>query len=189
MSELEFRRHNGSDALAMLDTLADVYVTGYAKDPDAGNPLYSRQAFTERTTRQAKEDGFALLTGSVAGELAGYTFGCPQAPGHWPPGRCDPAPPADVVQSARFFVVELIVRQPFRGHGYARELMDGLLADRPEPFAALTADPDRFPRDMYLRWGWREVCKLAYTDTVTFAVLVKELAARGLSPRPCRPVP
>jgi GNAT superfamily N-acetyltransferase len=178
VSELEFRRYDGSGALAMLDTLADVYMAEYADKPDAGDPLFSREAFTERTTRQAKRDGFALLTGSVAGELAGYTFGCPQAPGHWLPGQCDPAPSADLVQSARFFVVELIVRRPFRGRGYARVLMDGLLAGRPEPFAALTADPDDFPREMYLRWGWRQVCKLVYTDTVTFAVLVKELVTR-----------
>jgi GNAT superfamily N-acetyltransferase len=178
VSELEFRLHDGSDALAMLDMLADVYVAEYAGEPDAGDPLFSRQAFIERTTRQAKADGFALLTGRVAGELAGYTFGRPQAPGHWPPGQCDPVPPAVFVQSERFFVVELIVRRPFRGRGYARELMNGLLAGRPEPFAALTADPDGFPRDMYLRWGWQEVCKLAYTDTVTFAVLVRELAAQ-----------
>jgi GNAT superfamily N-acetyltransferase len=175
VSELEFRRYDGSGALAMLDTLTEVYLAGYAGEPDAGDPLYSRQAFTERTTRQAREDGFALLTGSVDGELAGYTFGCPQAPGQWPSGPCDPEPPAGIVQSARFFVVELIVRQPFRGRGYARVLMDGLLAGRPEPFAALTANPDRFPRDMYLRWGWQHVCKLVYTDTVTFDVLVKEL--------------
>ena len=178
MPELDFRRYDGSGALAMMDSLADVYLAEYAGEPDAGDPLYSRQAFTERTTRQAREDGFALLTGSVAGELAGYAFGCPDAPGQWPRGQCDPAPPAGIVQSARFFVVELIVRRPFRGRGLARVLMDELLAGRPEPFAALTANPDRFPHGMYLRWGWQKVCRLTYTDTVTFDVLVKPLAAK-----------
>jgi hypothetical protein len=33
VSELEFRRYDGSGALAMLDTLTEVYLAGYAGNP------------------------------------------------------------------------------------------------------------------------------------------------------------
>jgi GNAT superfamily N-acetyltransferase len=82
------------------------------------------------------------------------------------------------VNSPRFFVVELIVREPYRGHGYAHRLMDGLLAGRPERYAALTTQPGGFAQGMYLRWGWRRLCALAYAHApVTFDVMINDLTS------------
>jgi GNAT superfamily N-acetyltransferase len=86
-------------------------------------------------------------------------------------------PPAGLAGASRFFVVELIVRKPFRGHGYAQQLMNELLGGRPESFAALTTQLGGFAQAMYLRWGWEKVCKLALAHApVTFDVMVLRLA-------------
>jgi GNAT superfamily N-acetyltransferase len=170
--DLRLRRHDGNGASELLDTLASIYETEYAEEPYEGNPVFSRQAFTERTQRQVSADGFTLLVGSVDDQPAGYVFGYTYGPGQWLPGPCDPPPPEEIVQSAMFFVVELIVRRPFRGNGYARQLMEGLLAGRTEQFATLCAHPQAKARDIYPRWGWQEVCKMS-AGAMTFDIMAK----------------
>jgi len=172
--DLRLQRYDGGSAAAMMDTLADIYEAEYAEAPYQGNPVFSREAFTERTGRQVHEHGFTLLSGSVDDEPVGYTFGYSHAPGRWLPGPCNPPPPEALIQAPRFFVVELIIRRPFRRRGYARQLMDNLLSDRAEPYAVLTAEPDAPARSIYPRWGWYEVCKMS-GDAVTFDVLAKRL--------------
>jgi GNAT superfamily N-acetyltransferase len=177
VADLRLETHGPAEALAMLDTLADIYTRAYTGKPyDAEPAVYSRQAFTERTTRHAAEPGFALVTGHLDDQIAGLAYGLHDEPGQWLPGESDPPPPAEIVNSSRFFVVELIVREPYRGHGYAHRLMDGLLAGRSERYAALTTQPGGFPQQMYLRWGWRRLCALAYAHApVTFDVMIKDL--------------
>ncbi len=175
MPGLRLERHDGAATAAMLDTLTDVYLDEYAEPPYEGSPVHTREAFTERTTRQVSAEGFTLVTGHTDAALAGYTFGFRQPPGRWLPGTCEPPPPAQIVESPRFFVVELIVRRPFRRRGYARQLMDELLTARPEPFAALTAHPRAPARTIYPRWGWDELCKLSWDDGTSFDVMVKRL--------------
>lgn len=174
MSDLLLQSHDGSDAAEVLDNLAEIYSAEYAEEPYAGNPVYTRKAFIDRTERQVHQDGFTLLMGCVDGEPTGYAFGYTYAPGKWLPGQCTPPPPQDIVQSAKFFVVELIVRRPFRRRGYARQLMDSLLRDRTEPFATLCVHPKAAARIIYPRWGWHEVCKMS-GGTVTFDIMVKPL--------------
>lgn len=167
----------------MLDALADVYAEEYAEPPyDASPATYGREPFIQRTTRQVEEeDGFGLLTGHVDDELTGYAFGYTHGPGRWWRGESEPSPPEDLVQSPGFVVMELIVRRPFRGRGYAHDLLDELLADRSEPFATLCVHPLAQARSIYPRWGWQEACKLSHGDGVTFDVLVKRLAAGTLA--------
>jgi GNAT superfamily N-acetyltransferase len=175
--DLSLRRHGPAEALAMLDTLADIYTQAYTGDPYAAEPaVYGRQAFTERTTRHTEEPGFALVTGHLNGQIVGFAYGLPDEPGQWLPGESDPPPPPQIVNSPRFFVVELIVHGPYQGRGYAHRMMNGLLAERPEPYAALTTQPGGFAATMYLRWGWRKLCTLAYAHApVTFDVMIKDL--------------
>lgn len=177
MSELLLQRHDSRETLNMMETLADVYVQTYAGNPyDESPAVYGRDAFIKRTTRQASEPGFSLVTGTVAEKTIGYSFGVRDEAGQWLPGESDPPPPPEVVNSHRFFVVELIVRKPHRGRGYAHRLIDALLADRPEPYAILTARPGGFAHAMYLRWGWQRLCTLAYTPAIIFDVMLLPLA-------------
>lgn len=176
MPELRLQRHNSHGAVQMLDTLADIYCQEYAEPPyDASPDTYGREAFIDRTTRQVKEAGFSLLTGHVDSEQVGYTFGYTHEPGRWWRGRSQPPPPEDLVQAPGFVVMELIVRRPFRGRGYSRQLLESLLSDRSEPYATLCVHPEALARDIYARWGWQEVCKLSHENGVAFDVLVKML--------------
>jgi GNAT superfamily N-acetyltransferase len=162
----------------MLDTLAEIYTQAYTGERYDSNPaVYGRDAFIERTTRQASEPGFSLVVGTVDNDIAGYAFGVHDQAGQWLPGESDPVPPQQVVDSPRFFVVELIVRAPYRSRGYARRLIDALLDDRPEPYATLTTRPGGFAESMYQRWGWQKLCTLAYTSAVTFDVMLLRLGS------------
>ncbi|HEX6523323.1 MAG TPA: hypothetical protein VF070_25485 [Streptosporangiaceae bacterium] len=188
MPGLLLQRYGPGKALEMLESLTEVYTEAYAGPPYDERPeVYGREAFIERTTRQASRNGFTLVTGDIGESLAGYTFGLRNEPGTWLPGESDPSPPAELVQASRFFVVELIIRKPFRGHGYSHQLMNSLLADRTESFAALTARPGGFPQAMYLRWGWTTVCKLTLANApVIFDVMVLKLPALSAhEPPPC----
>jgi hypothetical protein len=174
--DLLLERRDASGAMDLLDALADIYVEAYAEEPYEGDPVFSRTAFIQRLSRQVHSDGFTLVTGQLGGNLAGYTFGLHQDAGRWLPGESSPPPPAEVVKSARFFIVELVVARPFRRLHCASRLMDAITAGRPEPFAALAAHPHALARVMYQRWGWQEVCKLLYADgAAIFDVMIKQL--------------
>lgn len=181
MSDLRIQRHDVQSVAGMLDTLADIYAQEYAEPPyDTSPGTYGREAFIERTARQVKENGFSFLSGHVKHELIGYAFGYTHGPGRWWRGESDPPPPAELVESPGFVVMELIVRRPFRGHGCAHQMMDELLADRDEPYVTLCVHPQAKARDIYTRWGWRDVCKLSHGDGVAFEVMGKRLSLVGL---------
>jgi ribosomal protein S18 acetylase RimI-like enzyme len=54
-------------------------------------------------------------------------------------------------------VIELGVHTDFRGRGFSRQLVDTLLADRPEAFASLISRPGAQAHAMYQRCGWKKV--------------------------------
>ncbi|MBO2448368.1 GNAT family N-acetyltransferase [Actinomadura barringtoniae] len=154
-------RLNGSDALLLLDEVAEIYVPAYAEPPYEPHPMFSREAFVERTTRQANRDGFVLVAArSHAGELAGFSFGLPFGAGRWWRDVSGSTPPEEVVSASKFSVIELVVAAEHRGRGLARRLLNELLEGRPEQYAMLLAQPDAPARAMYDRWGWTEVAKV-----------------------------
>ena len=53
--------------------------------------------------------------------------------------------------------LEFIVTRAERGKGIGTALMTALLADRPERYATLCANPAAPARRIYQRWGWRSV--------------------------------
>lgn len=54
-------------------------------------------------------------------------------------------------------MIELVVRQPFRGSGLGRTLLTTLLAERPEAYATLLSVPEAPAHEMCERWGWQKV--------------------------------
>ncbi|WP_433227723.1 GNAT family N-acetyltransferase [Actinomadura formosensis] len=131
-------RHNGEQAVAMLDEVARVYVPAYAEPPYEPHPMFSRVEFTARTTRQAAREGFTLIAARTGeGELAGFSFGLPFAAGRWWRDVSGSTPPPEVVNAAKFSVIELVVAAPHRGRGLAGRLLDALLDGRPEQYAML----------------------------------------------------
>jgi ribosomal protein S18 acetylase RimI-like enzyme len=177
MSEWAVRRLSGEKTIVVLNDLADVYVQAYANDPDAGHSIYTRDAFLERTTQQAKLPGFTLIAGYADSQLAGFSFGLPFAAGRWWHG-VENEPPGELKDVDKFAVIELVVLPSFQGRGLASRLMGTLLEDRPEQFATLLADKQGRARSMYDRWGWRTVQSLQPApDVQELDVLVKALRA------------
>ncbi len=178
MDDWELRRHDGTEALAMLDRLADVYQQVYSEPPyDSSGTMNERQTFLDRTTAQAQRDGFQLVTAhphSALEEIAGYSFGLP-FPAWWRGASTEE--PAELDGVSRFAVIELIVHASWRGHGLGRALMDELLASRPEEYATLLSRPDTAARQMYRRWGWRKIDEVQpYADAPTMDALLLPLA-------------
>lgn len=155
--DVELKRRTGIEAAEAVDELIDLYVAVYSEPPYGGGSIYERDAFVERTTRQAGRDGFTLITAHDAGQLAGFSFGFTIGPGRWWGGIVEPDPPAEIAGPEKFAVIELVVAPSHRGRGLSRRMLRELLDGRPEPHATLLAHPEASARAMYERWGWRQV--------------------------------
>jgi GNAT superfamily N-acetyltransferase len=153
---IALRRGDGPALMAMLDELTDLYSAIRAAGPHASSPLYSREAFTARTSTQASRDGFtATWARDADGKLIGFAFGFTMPAGGWWGGN-PTMPPPEILEQPKFAVIELNVCEDQRGQGIGRRLLDSLLEDRPEPYAILTTGPDEPARQMYARWGWEQ---------------------------------
>lgn len=151
----QLHRHAAAAAALLVDALADVYEDARAEPPYNSDPRWGREAFVERTRRQAISPDFVLVTAHVDDLLVGFAFGQPVAAGRWFQG--DTEPPTDILAARKFGVTELNVRRSFRRRGIGHALMDALLADRTEPYAILGSLPGTPAHQMYQRWGWRKV--------------------------------
>jgi GNAT superfamily N-acetyltransferase len=139
----------------MLDQILDLYLEINSENPDEDYEIFSRSSFIERTTVQAKREGFQLITATSGDVLAGFSFGYPMADGRWW-SNCPP-PPEEILLNSKFAVIELDVRKTYRGHGIGKKLLDTLLSGRPEKYATLAALPTSPAYAMYERWGWYSV--------------------------------
>jgi GNAT superfamily N-acetyltransferase len=147
---------SGSSIDDELPDMTIVYQEVYSEPPYNSGPLFDVDSFVVRTRRQAGRDGFSLVTARQTDDyLVGFAFGFVFEQGRWWSGEPTP-PPAEILTSRKFAVIELAVRQPFRGRGIGRALMDALLAGRSETYAVLTAFPDAPAREAYRRWGWTQ---------------------------------
>jgi GNAT superfamily N-acetyltransferase len=148
-------RHVGADLSELLDDLTEVYEEIYAEPPYNSGPLFSRSEFIRRTSSQAQKSGFVLIAARIEDHLVGFSFGLSFDTRWW--GGDSTAPPEEMKESTKFAVIELLVREPFRGSGLGRTLLVELLKDRPEDYAILTSVPQAAAHSMYERWGWRKV--------------------------------
>jgi len=174
--EIEFCLQDGQAALSVLPELTQIYQEVYAEPPYDSGPLWETTSFTERTGRQVHRDGFSMSPARLpSGELIGYSFGLTFPEGRWWSGDAT-APPPEILSVAKFAVIELLVRKPFRGHGVGRRLLDELLSERAESYAILTAMPDALAREAYRRWGWRQIGTAHHTpDSPVLDALVLPL--------------
>jgi hypothetical protein len=77
--------------------------------------------------------------------------------------------PPEVLNSSKFAVIELDVRQSFRRQGIAKTLLDMLLSDHSEDFATLASTPGTIADSMYKRGGWYQVG--TFTDSMEALVV------------------
>jgi GNAT superfamily N-acetyltransferase len=141
--------------IAMLDNVADLYAEIHSGSPEYDYPMYSRPGFLTRTSNQARQPGFELVSMTEDGVLAGFSFGYSFPPGKWW-DNCTQMPD-NIRDTSKFAVIELDVHSPYRGRGLSRKLLNELLGNRTENYATLAAIPGSQAHSMYLRWGWYKV--------------------------------
>ncbi|MFF1818108.1 GNAT family N-acetyltransferase [Kribbella sp. NPDC058245] len=154
--ELHLTRHAGPETLLLVPQLKLLYEDAYSEPPYDMSSEDIEQ-FESRTTQHANQAGFMLVAGEVGSQLAGFTYGFTFPPSRWWTGVKTDPPPDYIAAGSIFAVIELGVRKQSRGHGYARQLVEALLADRPEAFASLISRPGAQAHAMYQRWGWTKV--------------------------------
>jgi len=121
VTEAVYERLDGDATLMMLDELTDLYVALH-NQPEHDFPMYSREAFIERTTAQCERDGFEMVALRLDDRLIGFSFGLRFEAGKWW-SDIEP-PPAAVLESTNFAVIELDVHEDFRHRGLGKALMD-----------------------------------------------------------------
>jgi GNAT superfamily N-acetyltransferase len=170
----KLERFDGPTFRANLDDILALYLVVYAEPPYNSGPIWQKEAFLERTRKQADLDGFAGVAAYLpAGELVGFTFGLPFRPGQW--WRNSTTDPVEA--ASKFAIIELAVRRDRRGEGLGLGLLRALLAARPEPYATLTAVADAPARQFYEYLGWEQVGQTAASpDRPAFHVLLTETA-------------
>ncbi|GAA4237273.1 hypothetical protein GCM10022254_48940 [Actinomadura meridiana] len=155
MSDSTFVRRTGDQALAMLGDLTDLYLDVRSQGTYRDDPLFSRAQFMARTEDQARRPGFELVTVHADHALAGFSFGLPFSSGRWWAGA--EYPPDNILEAAKFAVIELDVGRAHQGRGLGKALLGELLSGRSEKNATLAAIPESAAHAMYERWGWRKV--------------------------------
>ena len=172
-------RHGADVVPQMRDEFLAVHVDARAALLE--QPFYSAERFWERFENYVKDPSFHMVTGRLGGILVGYAFGStlPSETAWWSgiQGVSDPDLTRETGRRT-FAFRELLVRKPNQRKGYAHQLHDSLLADRPEERATLLVRSDNSARDLYLRWGWSLVGHLQpYPDSPRFEAMIKELGS------------
>jgi ribosomal protein S18 acetylase RimI-like enzyme len=180
MSDLTIDRHDAAGLRDLRDELLDAYAEIYA-DEIAHDEFFSVDRFWERLGLYSARDGFALVTGRLDGELVGYALGNrlrTPGTGWWRGFKGEINPPDLLIEDGHrtFAVNEIMVRDAYRRRGYARQLHDALLEDRPEARDTLTVEPDNPARLAYLAWGWRKVGTVKpFEDSPEYEVMLYDL--------------
>jgi ribosomal protein S18 acetylase RimI-like enzyme len=152
MTEAVFGQHFGEQTFAIMDDVTDLYVEIHSGSPEYDYPMYSKASLISRTSDQVRKAGFKLVTAIDGNTLVGFSFGYTFPSGQW--WSNSTPPPQEVLESSKFAVIELDVRESHRRQGLGGKLLKNLLEDRPEKYATLAAIPDSLAYGMYVRRGW-----------------------------------
>lgn len=137
-----------------LDALAELYAAAFAESPYNEGPEHVER-FRERFPDESKRPGFALVRAvDNEGRLVGLAYGWTMPAGRWWT-RASVEPLAYLLDVDKFAIMEWAVHPNRRGRGIGQQLMKRLLADRPEPYATLSANPAAAANGIYRRWGWK----------------------------------
>jgi GNAT superfamily N-acetyltransferase len=162
-SEYRVEKGDGAAARRIFDEMTKLYLDVYAEPPYNSGPLFRQEAFTARTNRQIGYDDFVISWATSArGDLVGFSFGFPFDVDRWWSGDASP-PPAEILRSKKFAVIELVVHRDWRGRGIGRRLLSSLLDGRRENYAILTADSNAPARQIYMQWGWEQIGAAKHT--------------------------
>lgn len=146
-------------ARSLAPAVRDLYAEVYAEPPYCEGPAHVAR-FVEHYAEELGRAGFSLARAQHGDRLVGVVYGWTMPPGRWFSSARD-EPPPEIRDSAKFAIMEWMVRQADRGNGIGRRLLDRLLVGRAEPWAVLASDPRSKARTIYDRLGWRQcgTCK------------------------------
>ncbi len=178
---LTLHHHDASGMYELREPLLDVYAQVYVNS--LADPFFTPERYWERLESYARWPGFALVTGWLGEDLVGYTLGYTLPNGSaWWRGFRGAVPQEALTEDGQrtFAVTQLMVLPAWQRRGYAGQLHDALLAERPEERATLLVKPDNVPaRSAYLYWGWQQVGQLQpFEDAPLYDALMIDLERR-----------
>lgn len=142
------------------------------------SPFFTQERFLERLADHAGP-GWEATVAYSQGAPVGYAYGCPlPADTAWWE-RAEPSPSLDLaVEDGQrtFAVLQLMVRERWRGAGLARRLHDELLGARLERRTTLLVESDHPKvRSVYEQWGYTCVAgSRPYSDGPTYDIMVRD---------------
>lgn len=177
----------GSAALAqsLFDPICDLYAETFSVPPFAWD---EHEAERQRADlrRLVEDPTFGVAVALAGGELVGFAFGVGVSPDtrRWQ-GFITPLAPELAVEweGRTFAVLDMAVRGEWRGRGFGRKLLEGLLASRHEERAVLTVEPDaEATQGFYRHLRWQRVGRKRTSEGVLipyFDVYVLPLAGQS----------
>ena len=159
-SEAVITTYGASESEQAFDVVRAIYSDVYAEPPYLEGPA-DFDDFGQSLPRRAAAPGFRLVVAYVGNEAVGFALGHELgAQTRWWDGALAPLP--EDVTSERpgrtFAVIELAVRKPWRGHGYAGQLHSHLIAGlRVERLTLLVRPDAERAHRAYELWGYQPV--------------------------------
>ncbi|MFD8955448.1 GNAT family N-acetyltransferase [Streptomyces caelestis] len=154
---IAIRRYTGDQAPALRPLLLGVYTEVYAEAART-DPFASPDRFAEGLDHWTARPGWSCVVGYDGDQPVGYAYGAPLPPGsRWWGGLLTQVPADTITETGTrtYALSELMVREPWRKTGVARQLHSALLATRREERATLLVDQTH-PKvhALYESWGW-----------------------------------
>jgi GNAT superfamily N-acetyltransferase len=165
------RRVDGVEVVGRAAEFETVYAEVY-REPPYHEGAEQVAGFRRQLPNQCQQPGFCMVVAEAA-ELIGFAFGHSLPPGSWWPHAGDE--PAQIRGQARFAVMELVVRAPWRGRRIASALMGTLLADRTEPYGTLCTNPRAVATTIYRSWGWSPAGTIHPPQVDPMEILIKRI--------------
>lgn len=159
----EYRHLTAAEALEQLPALQDVYGAVFSEPPYNEGPEKVGK-FAGWVRDESTKPGFDMVVAEDDGRVIGFAYGYTMPAGEWWHHAAEPWPEErDLVDQAtsadKFAVMEWAVHPDARGRWVGRQLMDGLITGRREPWATLTVNQEAPAHQVYGRWGWRSVAE------------------------------
>ncbi|QNE18204.1 GNAT family N-acetyltransferase [Kribbella qitaiheensis] len=170
----------GNDQLASIrPTLVSLYAEVYEMEA-AEDVFFSIDRFESRLRGHAGRPGWEAVVAFDGGEAAGYAYASPlKADTGWWGHMLQPLPVNDVVETGHrtLALFELMIRDPWRGTGLAKQIHEALLEGRPEERVTLLVEKTHPKVEaLYESWGYHNIGdQQPFPDAPIYATMLRHL--------------